>query len=216
MRLGAAVLLVALVAASAHGGDMGVDTHTAVSPDSTYVVRLKDVPIPEIPEVVIEPRRGMGYAERLAIMADMGVPIAAKMRETQSAPDARRQCLWVGGRVEPIDGDLHGKLVWPSDQKLCATFEDGTRICADSIFVLPTGDALAQLEPIRIWPRRSGWSSSFASIEVKHIMGDITRTRCHVFVAFRAGEFVRRKIEWTECTGVTLFREEDQAAAQAE
>ena len=214
MRPGAAILFIALIAASAHAGDMGVDTHTAISLDSTYVVRLKDVPIPEIPEVVIEPRRGMGYAERLALMADMGLPIAVKMRETQGALDARRQCLWVGGRVEPVDGDLHGKFVWPSDQKLCATFKDGTSICADSVFVLPTGDALAPLEPIRIWPRRSGWSSSFASIEVKHILGDITHTRCHVFVAFRAGEFARRKIEWTECTGVTLSREEDQAAAQ--
>ncbi|MFH1144948.1 MAG: hypothetical protein V1774_10435 [Candidatus Eisenbacteria bacterium] len=204
------------VSCPVHAGasDMGSYTYAATSPDSTCVVWLSDISIPEIPLTVIEPRRGMSYAERLAIMADdMRLPLMIKIRETQSAPDARRQCLWVGGRVEPPDGDLDGRFIWPSDQRLCANFPDGTIICADSVFALPCGDALDLLEPMRISPRRDGWTSSFRSIEVKHTLGEVTNTRCHIFVVFRAGEFVRRRLAWTDCTGISICRDGAQASA---
>jgi len=210
-------IVAVLPSAPAHArkGDMGVFTHMAAAWDSTYVVWLNDISIPEIPNTMIEPRRGMPYAERLAMMADMGLPIAIKMRATQSAPDAYRQCLWVGGKIEPAGQDDNPTFVWPSDQVLCARFRTGECICADSMFVLPAGDVLTPLTPIRIWPRRNGWSAAFRSIEVRHSLGEVTHTVHHVFVAFRAGEFVRRKLDWKDCTGIELRSVGDQAAAHS-
>jgi hypothetical protein len=193
---------------------MGTPTHAAVAADSTYVVWLNDRPIPEIPWTVLEPGSNMTYGERLALMADMGLPLMIKMRESQHAPQTHRQCLWVGGRIEPVGDDDDARFRWPSGQRLCADFADGTRIWADSVFALPRGDALDPLEPLLISPRRSGWQSSFSSIEVKHRRREIVNTRRHLFVAFPACDFMRRRLEWTDCTRIALVPTDEHAAVQ--
>jgi len=218
-RTAALVALLVLMGAAlpvAARSTIGKEVHAAAAGDSSYVVRLRDISVPEIPETVIEPRRDMSYAERLAVMANMGLPMMAKMRETQSARDPRRQCLWVIGSVQPASGDLNEEFIWPSDQRLCAFFKDGTCIEADSVFALPTGDSMAPLAPLRISPRRSGWVSTYRSILVTHRLGDIaSNSACNLFVAFRAGELVRRKLAWKDCTGIRLLaREEDRAAIE--
>jgi hypothetical protein len=207
MRVVAILVVILLLATMASAGDMGKDTHSATSPDSSYTVWLKDVPIPEIPETVIDPRPGMAYGERLALMADMGLPIAEKLRDGQTLPDARRQCLWVGGRIEPGPRNTDGRFFWAPDMRLKATFADGTVIYADSLFVLPAGDALAKLQPIRLWPRRAGWESSFDSITVRHTIGERTNNYRHLFAAFRAGELARNKLDWAQdCVAVEIER----------
>jgi hypothetical protein len=165
-----------------------------------YGLWLRAKPVPSIPWDALDASNATTSAEKLAVMANLGHAIWARVRETQD------RYRWFAGEVVPRTS-VDDEFCWPAEQGLALVVGDSARVAAAEIIATEGPPFIGnQLRPMPLIPI----SPSGARLRFKDFLTEFpSGAKCAVYVAFpRAGLDVRR------VSGLAIVtREKDQASA---
>ncbi len=162
---------------------------------------LRAKPVPSIPWDAPDAASATTSAEKLAVMANLGHAVWARVRETQD------RYRWFAGEVVPRTS-VDDEFCWPAEQRLALVVSDSERVAAVEMIATEGAPFIGnQLRPMPLIPISPGGARlRFSDFLTEFPSG----AKCAVYVAFpRAGLDIKR------VSGLAIVtQEQDQASTR--